>query len=87
MVVANMLTHTHKYELALKPAWSYQDIMEWCEVSKATAIKIKKRAIDNGGRVKYGDNLVKSDIVLEIYGTTREREIDLLKRLLNEKEL
>ena len=77
----------HRYELVLKPTWSYKDIMEWCDVSKATAIKIKKRAIECGGGVKYGDNLVKTDLVLTLYGTTREREIELLRMLTNDKEL
>lgn len=82
-----MLTYTHRYELVLKPAWSYKDIMEWCEVSKATAIKIKKRAQAISEPIPYGNNLVLSDAVLYIYGTTREREIDLLRRLNDEKKL
>ena len=61
--------------------------MEWCEVSKATAIKIKKRALAQSGGVSYGDNLVKTDAVLALYGTTRETEIKLLRKLTDEKEL
>ena len=81
-----MSTYTHRYELALKSAWSYKDIMEWCEVSKATAIKIKDRAIAcYDGAVEYGSHLAKTESVLQMFGTTREKEIELLKRLNDEK--
>jgi len=84
--VSKMNTYTHRYELALKSAWSYKDIMEWCEVSKTTAIKIKDRAISKyGGAVEYGNHLAKTDSVLQMYGTTREREIELLRKLNNEE--
>lgn len=82
-----MNTYTHRYELVLKSTWTYKDIMEWCEVSKATAIKIKDRAIKeaNGG-VKFGSHMATVDSVLSLYGTTRDREVEILRRLLNDQE-
>ena len=73
----NMKVCIHRYELALKPAWTYKDIMEWCEVSKATAIKIKNRAQAISSAIPYGDNLVSSEAVLYIFGTSRKKEIEL----------
>lgn len=56
--------------------------MEWTKVkSKTTAIAIKKKAQKNfNGFVPYGTQYVKSDSVLAIYGTSREAELDLLKK-------
>lgn len=70
-----------KTELLLKPVWDYKDIMEWSSVkSKTTALAIKKKAQKYfNGHVPYGDQFVKSDSVLAIYGTSREQELKLRK--------
>ena len=83
-----MINLTTKQELLSKPFWSYRDIMQYLNVSKTTAISIKKRAIkEKSGGVEYGDNFVKADSVLKLYGTSRSEEIEAVKKLIiNETE-
>jgi len=77
-----------KLSLVSKPSWTYQDIMSYLNVSKATAIKIKKRAIKEcGGAVKFGDNYVLTDSVLALYGSNREIEIKVLKGIVEWKRI
>lgn len=79
-----MIEPSQKLLLISKPSWTYQDIMSYLNVSKATAIKIKKRAIKEcGGAVKFGDNFVLTDSVLSLYGSSRENEIKILKEITN----
>lgn len=69
-----------RINLLNKPAWTYKDIMEFDHniKSAATAIKLKKRAVkDFNGSVPYGTQYVKSDSVLALYGSSREKEIKL----------
>lgn len=67
--------------LLLKPVWDYKDIMLYTNVkSKTTALAIKKKAQKYfNGFVPYGTQYVKSDSVLAIYGTSREKELKLVK--------
>lgn len=70
--------------------WSYVEIMAFDPKIKSpvTAIKVKDRAIkEEKGATPYGNTYAKTDSVLALYGTTREKEVNLLKGLLNEKEL
>ena len=70
---------TSKKELLLKPVWDYKDIMNYFGVkSPTTALKIKTRAINeqNGG-VIWGKELVRTDAVLALYGTSRKEELEL----------
>jgi len=69
-------------ELLRMPAWTYREIMEYLDVrSKTTAIRIKQRAIDEkDGAVPFGTKYVKSDSVLALFGTNRERELSMLER-------
>lgn len=71
-----------KLELLFKPVWDYKDIMDWTKVkSKTTAISIKKKAQTKfNGSVPYGSQYVKSDSVLAMFGTSRERELEILKK-------
>jgi len=66
-----------KKKLLLKPCWSYKDIMEYLGCKHTKAINIKDMAIKNGGGVKYSTSLAKVDSVLELFGTTREKELSL----------
>ncbi len=68
-------------DLLLKPVWDYKDIMLYTNVkSKTTALAIKKKAQKCfNGFVPYGTKYVKSDSVLAIYGTSREKELKLVK--------
>lgn len=78
----------NKLELVQMPAWTYKEIMEYVGVSPATAIKIKARAIkEKNGLVEFGTTYVKTDSVLALYGTSREQEIEILKRLNNGQTL
>ena len=79
-----------KEELLTMSAWTYHEIMEYFPFikSKTTAIRIKQRAIKEfQGSVPYGTQLVKSDSVLALYGTTREKELSIIKKEThNEKD-
>jgi len=78
-----------RINLLKKPVWTYKDIIEFDDEinSGATAIKVKNRAIkEQNGGVLYGTQYVKTDSVLALYGTSREKEILILKELINAKE-
>lgn len=78
------------FSLLSMPCWTYKEIMLYDTKikSKATAIKVKNRAIKEfDGSVSYGTQYVKTDSVLSLYGTNREKELNLLKELVNEEEL
>ena len=65
------------------PVWTYHEIMQYFPHanSKTTAIKIKQRAIkEYQGSVSYGTEYVKTDSVLALIGTSREKELSILKR-------
>lgn len=65
------------------PAWTYHEIKEYFSniKSKTTAIRIKQRAIkEMNGAVPYGTEYVKTDSVLALYGTTREKELSIIKK-------
>ena len=70
-----------KKELLLKPVWDYKDIMKYFNVkSPTTAIKIKTRAVnEQDGGVIWGSDLVKTDSVLALYGTSRTKELEIIK--------
>jgi len=79
-----------RLKLYLNPIWTYKEIMQFDPTIKspATAIKIKDRAIkEKKGASPYGTKYATTESVLALYGTTREKEINLIKGLLNEKEL
>lgn len=76
-----------KLDLLLKPSWDYKDIKAYLGVSTSQANKIKNRAIKEcDGAVLYGSNLVKTDSVLQLYGTTRDKEISILKEIAHDQE-
>ena len=67
--------------LLLKPMWSYLDIMEYCGCKKDKAYLYMKIAREKfGGALRYEPSMVSADSVLAIFGTTREREIEILKK-------
>lgn len=76
-----------KYQMLTSVSWTYKDIMSYFPhiKSKTTAIKIKNRAIQEcDGKVKFGDNLVLTDSVLQLMGTSREREIEIIAKAIKE---
>ena len=58
-----------------KPIWTTKDIVEYFGVSTTTAWRIKKEAIQNGGRCPYGNNYVLSEVVLKLFGLKKKKEI------------
>lgn len=74
-----------RLELLAKPSWSYKDIMEYFPdraSSTATATKIKNRAIaEYNGSVRFGNNLVSTDSVLQMFGSSREKEIAIISAM------
>ena len=67
-----------RIELLTKPWWSYKEIMSYFNVCKNIAIKIKNKAANAGGLNIYHSEQVSRDKVMELQGTTTEREMDLL---------
>jgi len=73
-----------KRELLLKPCWTFKDIQNYFECSQQKAFNIKKTASEEGS-VPYGKQYVKTDVVLKLYGTSRENELKTLNVLDDEK--
>lgn len=68
----------NKKELLLKPVWDYKDIMNYLGVKHSCAYEIKQRAINEcDGTVKIGNQYVKTDSVLALYGTSRKQELEM----------
>lgn len=70
-------------ELLTMSAWTYHEIMDYFPQikSKTTAIRIKQRAINEmNGSIPYGTQYVKSDSVLALYGSSREKELSILRK-------
>lgn len=78
-----------KYELLSKPSWTYRDIQSYFGIKgRSTAIRLKNRAInENCGAVVYGTQYASIDSILGLFGTTREREIEIIRKQLNEKKV
>lgn len=77
-------------ELLLKPVWDYKDIMNYFNVkSPTTAFKIKTRALtEQNGVVIWGNEYVKTDSVLALYGTNRKQELEIIKTIeLSDEDL
>ena len=67
--------------LLLKPAWDYKAIMQYCECGKDKAYSYMKIARAKfGGTLRYEPTKVSTDSVLAIFGTSRAREIEIIKK-------
>lgn len=67
-------------KLLLKPVWDYKDIMKYFDVKQTFAYSIKERAIKEcDGTVRIGNQYVKTNSVLALYGTSREEELEVIK--------
>lgn len=75
-----------KKELLLRPTWSYKDIISYFGFGQTKAIKVKDMAIKNGGGVKYSTSLAKTDCVLALFGTTREKELSLYENQIRQED-
>lgn len=72
-----------KEELLNMAVWTYHEIMEYFPQikSKTTAIRVKQRAIrEMNGAIPYSAKYVKTDSVLALYGTSREKELSILRK-------
>ncbi|MCH4201904.1 MAG: hypothetical protein LKF69_04460 [Bacilli bacterium] len=70
-----------KAELLEMPIWSSKEIKEYFNCSNTKAYEIKVKAIKAfGGQIPYNAKYIKSESVLNVFGTTRLFEMDLLKR-------
>lgn len=79
-----MERQTQLKDLLSMSVWTYREIMKYNTKirSKTTAIKIKNMAVKEfDGAVPYGSKYVKTDSVLNCFGTTREKEIERLRQL------
>lgn len=81
------MTLEKRMELLAKNQWDYHDIMLYADVGATKAIAIKNKAIrEHGGGVKYMSHRVTVDSVLECLGTTREKEVEIVSRLIKSNE-
>lgn len=72
-----------RLEILSKSAWTYKDIMNYYDIGSTRACEMKARAIaEFNGSLKYMSDKVKADSVLVMNGTSREREIAILKSIL-----
>lgn len=71
-----------KIDLLTRPHWDYHCICEYVGCGSTKAIEIKNDAIKNhDGAIRYLSQCVRVDSVMEVLGTTREREIEILKSI------
>lgn len=69
-------------ELLAKPHWDYHDIAEYLDCGTTKAIQIKNQALrEFGGSIRYLSQYVTIDSVLKCVGTTREVEIEMIRKL------
>ena len=76
------MTIERREELLTKPYWDYHDISEYLDCGSTKAIQIKNQALrEFGGSIRYLSQYVTIDSVMECIGTTREREIEVIRKL------
>ena len=81
------MTLERKKELLTKPHWTYHDIAEYLNCGTTKAIQIKNQALrEFGGSIRYLSQCVTVDSVMECIGTTRDIEIEKIRKLSNEEE-
>lgn len=74
-----------KLDLLTRPHWDYHCISEYVGCGSTKAIEIKNDALNNhDGAIKYLSQCVTVDSVMKSLGTTREREIEILKKAIQE---
>ena len=74
-------------ELLAQPYWGYHEIAEYCDCGVTKAIQIKNQALKQfGGSIRYMSQYVTIDSVMQCIGTTRDREIEIIRNLEKESE-
>lgn len=78
-----------KVELLTTPAWSLKQLMDYLGIkSRTTGARVKERAFNEyNGRVPYGNQYVRRDAILAMYGTTYEKEMEILNEVLYKRNL
>ncbi len=73
-------------EQLTKPYWNYHDIGFYTGLGTTKSIQIKNRAVSEfGGAIRYMSQYVTVDSVMQCLGTTRERELEMLNKALDEE--
>lgn len=76
------LTIEKRKELTLSPAWTYKDVMAYCQVQKSKAFQIMEIVRKQfNGSVLFNPHVVKRDSVLAYMGTSIERERYIIRQL------
>lgn len=77
-----------KIVLLTKPYWNYKDIMFYVEVKKTRAYGIMGECKNHhDGIIRYMGDCVTADSVMSFLGTTREKEIKLIREIYGKEEL
>lgn len=80
------MTIERKEELLTKPYWTYHDIMEYCDCGSTKAIQIKNQALrEFGGSIRYLSQCVSVDSVMNCLKTTRDNEIEIIRKIKQEE--
>jgi len=80
------MTIERREELLTKPHWDYHDISEYLDCGVTKAIQIKNQALrEFGGSIRYLSQYVTVDSVMNCIGTTREREIEMIRKIKSEE--
>ena len=76
-----------KIKILSRAVMNVCDIKNYFDCSISKARRIKKRALDEAnGAVKWSVNEVRTDAVLSLYGTTRLKELAVLRLIRNNAE-
>lgn len=76
-----------KISLLTKPYWNYKDIMFYCDVKKTRAYGIMGECKDHhDGIIRYMGDCVTADSVMSFLGTTREKEIRIIREIYDEQK-
>lgn len=68
-----------KAALLLKVSWTTKDIQAYLGIGRDRAIKLRNKAIEEGGAIPYKPYECKVDTVLSFFGTSREQELKIIK--------
>ena len=80
------MTIERREELLTKPHWDYHDISEYLGCGVTKAIQIKNQALrEFGGSIRYLSQYVTVDSVMNCIGTTREREIEIIRKIKSDE--
>ena len=80
------MTIEQRKELLSKPVWNYHDISIFFNCGTTKAIQIKNQACkDFAGSIRYMSQYATVESIMQCVGTTRNKEIEILNKLINGK--